>query len=159
MFTQTAEQDLFEATTAQFLTENYPPAHIRALAAPGSSFDDPRWKQGAEFGWTSLLVPESLGGGSISGNGLVDLLSVAFQFGRHAAPGPLLGTNVVAAALARWGSPEQQGGPLAELLDGSATAAWACSPATDGSTGPGLTTASSDDSVGVALTGSVPCVE
>ena len=31
--------------------------------------------------------------------GLVDLTLVAHEFGRHAAPGPLAATNVVAAAL------------------------------------------------------------
>ncbi|ADP82297.1 acyl-CoA dehydrogenase domain-containing protein [Pseudofrankia inefficax] len=73
-------------------------------------------------------MPEGSGGGSISGNGLADLLPVAFQFGRHAAPGPLIGTNVVAAALGRWGSTDRHGAPLSELLDGDATAAWAPVP-------------------------------
>jgi alkylation response protein AidB-like acyl-CoA dehydrogenase len=45
--------------------------------------------------------------------------------GRHAAPGPLLGTNAVAAALGRWGSAEQHAGPLAELVGGGAVGAWA----------------------------------
>ena len=34
-------------------------------------------------------------------HGLVDLTLIAHEFGAHAAPGPLLPTNVVAAALAR----------------------------------------------------------
>ena len=50
-------------------------------------------------GWTSLLVREEHGGGTISGAGLVDLSLVAYEFGRHAAPGPLLATNVVASTL------------------------------------------------------------
>ena len=33
-------------------------------------------------------------------------------------------TNAVAAALGRWGSPEQQAGPLAELVAGDAVGAW-----------------------------------
>ena len=163
MFTQTADQELFEATTARFLETNYPPARVRELADQGSTFDAVLWKQGAEFGWTTLLVPEDLGGGSISGNGLADLLIIAFQFGRHAAPGPLIGTNVVAAALGRWGSKEQQGGPLAELLGGSATAAHV--PLTGGPAGqpagqpagpPVRATVSGDQ---VVLDGRVPCVE
>jgi alkylation response protein AidB-like acyl-CoA dehydrogenase len=54
-----------------------------------------------------------------------DLALVAYQFGLHAAPGPLSGTNVVAAALGRWGTEEQQIGPLGALLRGEAVSAWA----------------------------------
>jgi alkylation response protein AidB-like acyl-CoA dehydrogenase len=149
MFTQTADQELFEATTARFLDEHYPPARVRELAEQDVTFDATLWKRGAEFGWTTLLVPESAGGGSISGNGLADLLLVAFQFGRHAAPGPLFGTNAVAAALARWGSDEQRNGPLAALLDGGATASWAYPP----------TLEAVERGPDVVLNGTLPCVE
>ncbi|MBL7492594.1 acyl-CoA dehydrogenase [Frankia sp. AgB1.9] len=128
MFTQTPDQALLETTTEQYLAATYPAARIRDLSRRESTFDAAEWKQGAELGWTALLVPEGSGGGSISGNGLADLLPVAFQFGRHAAPGPLIGTNVVAAALGRWGSKDRHGEPLSALLDGGATAAWAPAP-------------------------------
>ena len=78
---------------------------------PGST--DAYWRQGAELGWTSLLVAEAHGGGSISGDGLVDLTLVADEFGRHAAPGPLVPTNVVAAALS-----EVDGDRWADVLAG-----------------------------------------
>lgn len=51
------------------------------------------------MGWTSLLVNEEQGGGSVSGRGLVDLALIAYEFGRRAAPGPLVDCNVVASAL------------------------------------------------------------
>ena len=35
------------------------------------------WREAAQLGWTTLLVPEAAGGGSISDNGLADLLIVA----------------------------------------------------------------------------------
>ena len=44
---------------------------------------------------------------------MLDLVLVAYEFGLHAAPGPLGPTNLVAAALGRWGSDEQQSGLLA----------------------------------------------
>ncbi len=47
------------------------------------------WQEGAELGWTSLLVPEEDGGGSVSGHGLLDLVLVAEEMGRRVAPGPL----------------------------------------------------------------------
>jgi alkylation response protein AidB-like acyl-CoA dehydrogenase len=136
VFTQTKEQELLESGTARFLEAHYPSARIRELADQDSPFDAALWKLGAGIGWTALLVPESAGGGSVSGNGLADLLPIAFQFGRYAAPGPLIGTNLVAAALARWGSPEQRAGTLAQLLDGGSTAAWAAPGGPGGSGGP-----------------------
>ena len=125
MFAETEEQEQFERASMRFLETHYPMARVRALAAEASTFEPERWREAARLGWTTLLVPEAAGGGSISGNGLADLLIVASGFGRHAAPGPLLGTNVVAAALGRWGSPPQQAGPLAELVAGDAVGAWA----------------------------------
>ena len=125
MFAETEDQELFERATARFLEAHFPIARVRALAAEPSTFEADTWREAAQLGWTTLLVPEAAGGGSISDNGLADLLIVAAGFGRHAAPGPLLGTNAVAAALGRWGSPEQQAGPLAELVAGDAVGAWA----------------------------------
>ena len=97
--------------------------------------------------------PEQLGGGSISGNGLLDLLIVAYHFGRHAAPGPLLVTNVVALALARWGNPQQRTGPLAALLAGDACAAWA------GPADLGVRASADASGDGVVLDGTLACVE
>ena len=125
MFAETEDQELFERATARFLETHFPMSTVRELASESSTFAPARWREAAELGWTTLLVPEQAGGGSISGNGLADLLIVAAAFGRHAAPGPLLGTNAVSAALGRWGTPEQHDGPLAELLSGDAVAAWA----------------------------------
>ncbi len=150
MFPLSEDQQLFEATTAQFLAAHYGSERIREMRyAPG--FEPAIWKRGAELGWTSLLVPETGGGGSISGNGLLDLLIVAHHFGRHAAPGPLFGSNVVALALGRWGSIEQREGPLADLLSGAAIAAWA------GLTGGAVHAALAGEHV--VLNGAVACVD
>jgi len=125
VFAQSADQRLFEQATADFLDKHYPLGHGRVLAGQESASEPGRWREAAALGWTTLLVPEQAGGGSISGNGLADLLIVASAFGQRAAPGPLSGTNLVAAALGRWGSPQQRQGPLAELLAGDAAGAWA----------------------------------
>jgi alkylation response protein AidB-like acyl-CoA dehydrogenase len=127
MFARSEDQRLFESTTARFLDAECPLESLRDMAALPPGYDDAFWQRGAELGWTSLLVPADLGGGSVSEQGVKDLALVAYQFGLHAAPGPLLGSNVLAAALARWGSAEQQAGPLSELLNGYATGAWAFS--------------------------------
>ena len=125
MFAESPDQRLFEQVTASFLDAHYPIGRARELAAEKTTFEPGRWREAAALGWTTLLVPEQAGGGSISGNGLADLLIVVAQFGRLAAPGPLFGTNITAAALGEWGSPDQQAGPLAELITGDAAAAWA----------------------------------
>jgi alkylation response protein AidB-like acyl-CoA dehydrogenase len=125
MFTRSDDQQLFEETTRRFLEIECPLDKVRELSVTPSGYEPAFWQKGAELGWTSLVVPEEAGGGSVSDQGVRDLALVAFQFGQHAAPGPLLGSNVVAAALGRWGNDAQQAGPLAELLRGEAVGAWA----------------------------------
>jgi alkylation response protein AidB-like acyl-CoA dehydrogenase len=115
------DQEFFRETTAKFLKAQAPVAAVRALRHDEAGFTPEYWRQGAELGWTSLLVSEEHGGGSISGTGLVDLTVVAHELGRAAAPGPLVPTNVVAAALSAAGSHEDV---LAGLLDGSVIATW-----------------------------------
>jgi len=108
-----SDQEFFRDTTARFLKELVPVGEVRRLRDEPAGFDADYWRRGADLGWTSLLVGEEHGGGSISGQGLVDLTLVAHEFGRHAAPGPLVTTNVVAAALS-----DESGGDHAELLAG-----------------------------------------
>ncbi len=118
------DQEFFRETTNRFLNEQVPPDAVRALRHDGRGFDPSYWRRGAELGWTSLLVSEEHGGGSISGQGLVDLSLVADAFGSHAAPGPLTTTNVVAAALSAHGAAPDV---LASLLSGEGIASW-CAP-------------------------------
>ncbi|HXY28198.1 MAG TPA: acyl-CoA dehydrogenase family protein, partial [Acidimicrobiales bacterium] len=118
------DQEFFRQTTERFLSEQVPPDALRALRDDPAGFDAAYWRQGAELGWTSLLVDEEHGGGTISGAGLEDLSLVAYEFGRHAAPGPLVSTNVVAAALNGSDTgPEVLGG----LVSGQQVATW-CAP-------------------------------
>ncbi len=119
----TSDQEFFRDTTAKFLTEHAAPVELRRLRDEPDGFDARYWQQGAELGWTSLLVAEEHGGGSISGDGLGDLALVADEFGRHAAPGPLVPTNVVAGALSDLGA-DRHAALLAGLLDGTSIASW-----------------------------------
>src|ERR1700691_4310709 len=118
------DQEFFRDTTARFLAEQVPADTVRGLRDDPAGFDPAYWRRGAELGWTSFLVDEAHGGGTISGAGLVDLSLVAYAFGRHAAPGPLLPTNIVATALS---AHDVHGDLLAGLLAGEAVAAW-CAP-------------------------------
>lgn len=118
------DQQFFRETTDRFLTEQTPPDTLRQLRNDPAGFDPGYWRRGAELGWTSLLVSEEHGGGSISDDGLVDAGLVAYEFGRHAAPGPLAVTNVVAATLSAYGAAPDV---LAGLLSGESIATW-CAP-------------------------------
>jgi alkylation response protein AidB-like acyl-CoA dehydrogenase len=118
------DQQFFRETTDRFLSEQAPPDTLRQLRDDPAGFDPTYWRRGAELGWTSLLVSEEHGGGTISDSGLADAALVAYEFGRHAAPGPLAVVNVVAAALsAHDAAPEV----LAGLLSGEHIATW-CAP-------------------------------
>lgn len=121
-----SDQEFFQKTTARFLEDNASVAELRRRREDPEGFKERYWRQGAELGWTSLLVSEEDGGVSISGRGLVDLTLVAYEFGRHAAPGPLAATNVVAGALSAAGAGDHKA-LIAGLLDGSALVAWCSS--------------------------------
>jgi len=118
-----SDQEFFQETTGRFLDEHVPVGELRRLRDDPGGFGRDYWTRGADLGWTSLLVGEADGGGSISGSGLVDLTLIAHEFGRRAAPGPLTATNVVAAALGEAGGPAHAE-VLAGLLNGTEIATW-----------------------------------
>jgi alkylation response protein AidB-like acyl-CoA dehydrogenase len=122
--TLTDDQEFFRDTTRKFLESECPLTKVRQLAATADGFEREYWRRGAELGWASLLVPEELGGGTISGRGVVDLTLVADAFGRFVSPGPLLPANVVAAALVRAGTIEQQQETLPAVMAGEVVAGW-----------------------------------
>jgi alkylation response protein AidB-like acyl-CoA dehydrogenase len=117
-----SDQELFSETTAKLLDELVPVGELRVLRDDPAGFDPGYWRRGAELGWTSLLVGEDHGGGSIGDHGLVDLSLVAHEFGRHAAPGPLAVTNVVAATLSETGHEHDE--VIGTLLSGESIATW-----------------------------------
>jgi alkylation response protein AidB-like acyl-CoA dehydrogenase len=120
------DQEFFRDTTRKFLGSECPLPKVRTLRAHPAGFEPDYWRQGAELGWVSMVVPEELGGGSVSGEGVRDLALVADAFGSHVAPGPLLPCNVVALALSRSGSSEQRAELLPALVAGELVATWAC---------------------------------
>ncbi len=120
----TSEQEFFVETTGKYLSDRVPPSELRGLRNDPKGFASDYWTQGAELGWTSLLVSEEDGGGSISGRPLSDLALLAFEFGRHAAPGPLVPANIVAGAISRNGMPAQRAERLGGLLSGEVIGTW-----------------------------------
>jgi alkylation response protein AidB-like acyl-CoA dehydrogenase len=123
LVTLSHDQSTLRDTTAKFLDDLMPVETVRALRDDPIGYAEKYWKQGAELGWTSLLVSEDHGGGTVSGAALQDLSLIAHEFGVHAAPGPLVPVNVVATALEASTSPAHHE-ILGELMAGTATAAW-----------------------------------
>jgi alkylation response protein AidB-like acyl-CoA dehydrogenase len=121
----TPEQAFFHGTTRQFLDDKVPTSLVRELRSDPAGFGRDFWRQGADLGWTSLLVTEADGGGSVSGQGLVDLTLVAFEFGRYAAPGPLTAANLVTAGVTRSGTAQQKAELLPGLMTGDRIGSWA----------------------------------
>ncbi|WP_085176151.1 acyl-CoA dehydrogenase family protein [Mycolicibacterium iranicum] len=120
-----AEVELFVSTTKAFLDREAPLTRVRELHELGIPFERDWWRRGAELGWAALLVPEQLGGGSVSGDGISELAMIAELFGRSAAPGPLLPVSAVAAALAASSTATAHADILDALVAGTCIGAWA----------------------------------
>lgn len=119
----TPDQRLFRAATADFLDATMPIGAVRALADAGVGFDRDWWRRGAELGWTAMLVPERLGGGTVSGSSMADLVLVAEEMGRTCAPGPLITTSAVLTGLVAAG--DRFADAIGAIVTGDAVAAWA----------------------------------
>ncbi|BBY42930.1 acyl-CoA dehydrogenase family protein [Mycolicibacterium celeriflavum] len=117
---------LFASTTQSFLEKEVPLSRIRELHDAGTAFDPAWWRRAAELGWTSLLVPEELGGGSVSGGvsgGVRDLALVAEIAGKTVAPGPLHPVSTVLAGLTE--APDNHRDTIEALIAGELVATWA----------------------------------
>ncbi|OBF96529.1 acyl-CoA dehydrogenase [Mycobacterium sp. 852014-52450_SCH5900713] len=121
------EKTLFTSTTQAFLEKEAPLRRVRELHAAGVSFDPAWWRRAAELGWTGLLVPEELGGGSVSDSGLADLAMVAEQLGKTVAPGPLYPVSVVLTALVEYADRQSHADTIEALMSGESVASWAVS--------------------------------
>lgn len=119
------DQQLFRDTCRRALEQYAPMSRVRELIDDPVGFDRSAWSKGGELGWYATLVPEEHGGGSVSGDGLVDLCIVAEELGHYLHPGPFLATNIVAFALAESGSKELCEEHLPGLVSGETIGTWA----------------------------------
>jgi len=129
------DQELLRATTRRFLAEHQSLADVRLSVEEPDVFDPAVWRQGAELGWTAMLIPPECEGGSVTAQPLVDLVVLGEELGRTLNPGPFVPCNVVAGAIARFGTPAQVEQYLPGLARGEVTAAWCLSG--DGTPEPG----------------------
>jgi alkylation response protein AidB-like acyl-CoA dehydrogenase len=119
------ERLLFASTAQAFLEKEASLSRVRELHAAGISFEADWWQRAAELGWAGLLVPEDLGGGSVSGDGMADLALIAEQIGKTIAPGPLHPVSTVLAGLVDAEDAERHSDTIEALVSGELVASWA----------------------------------
>ncbi len=120
-----SERTLFASAAQAFLAKEASLARVRELHAAGTSFERDWWRRAAELGWASMLVPEELGGGSVSGDGVADLALVAEQMGHTVAPGPFHPVNIVLAGLTDADNAASHAETIEALVGGELIASWA----------------------------------
>ncbi|OBF97482.1 acyl-CoA dehydrogenase family protein [Mycolicibacter sinensis] len=120
-----SETALFVDTARAFLDKHAALTAQRELHAQGRAYDPQWWTQAAELGWAGLLVPEELGGGSVSESGLHDLTAIAEAMGRTVAPGPLYPVSTVLAGLVDADNRAEHAAAIAALVSGEQVATWA----------------------------------
>jgi alkylation response protein AidB-like acyl-CoA dehydrogenase len=152
------DQELMRDTTARFIESTCPLPRVRELANEHVGAGPEYWRQGAELGWFAMLVPEEFGGGTVSGNGVVDAAIVSEERGRFLQPGAFVATNVVACALATDGNDEQRAKVLPSIASGDATVTWALA-SSDGDWSPGTGLHASSRGGAFALTGAAGFVQ
>ncbi|OJZ76118.1 hypothetical protein BRW65_01410 [Mycobacterium paraffinicum] len=130
-FELSEEQELFRETTRRFLLSETPLSEIREKWQWAQGFDRRWWSRAAAIGWTSLLVSEDSGGGSLSGLPACDAAIVAEEVGRVVGPGPFLPVSLTAFAIDAYGSADQKADLLPGLLSGDSVATWAFAEAGD----------------------------
>jgi len=116
------EAALLKESAGKFFAEHFPTDKLHRMVAAdpnpermtGCAWDRDLWQQMVELGWTSLAVPESVGG---LGMPLVAVAGLVEELGRAAFPCPLLSTLNATYALAACGTSGEPA--LAEIAAGS----------------------------------------
>ena len=120
------DQKILRSSTRALLQKEYSLDRLRRLADDEPRWDRDGWSRAAALGWGATLVPEELGGGSVSGQGVRDLALLAEELGAGVAPGPFLPVNVVLAGLvAAHGTGPDHSKLIGALAAGESVAAWA----------------------------------
>ncbi|RAY16999.1 acyl-CoA dehydrogenase [Actinomadura craniellae] len=121
-----SDQKLFQTSARGLLDKEYSLDRIRDMRDGEPRWNREWWGKGAELGWAAALVPEELGGGSVSGAGVRDLVLLAEELGAGVAPGPLLPVNVVVAGLVEaHGTGPDHTAEIEALVAGESVASWA----------------------------------
>jgi alkylation response protein AidB-like acyl-CoA dehydrogenase len=121
------DHDVLRQSTRRFLGDRQSLSTLRPKLEDSAIFDRAGWQEAAALGWTSMLIPAGYDGGSITDQPIIDLIVLAEELGRVLHPGPFVPTNVVADAIATWGTELQCRELLAGIARGELLAAWCVS--------------------------------
>ena len=120
----TDEQTMLRDTARQFVNDTAPVSHLRGLRddADATGFAPALWKQFAEMGFTSILIPEDQGG---LGLGHVEAGIVLEEIGRNLTPSPFLATSVGAVTALKAGDAALREAWFPRIASGDAVVALA----------------------------------
>jgi alkylation response protein AidB-like acyl-CoA dehydrogenase len=114
------EQELLRRQARDFLDRECPSQRVRRLMEDELGHDPAMYRRMAELGWTAIPFAERHGG---LGLGLVDLVVVLEEMGRHVVPSPLQSTvGLAGLTLAACGDEGHAARLLPSICDGSAFA-------------------------------------
>ncbi len=119
----TEEQSILQQSAAEFYSSVMPVTAFRQLRESEAVFDAETWSQMVELGWSSIMVPEELGGLEF---GLMGMGILAIEGARTLAKSPLTTSAAVSVAALNFCKPsEQRDALLSALAAGEKMAAFA----------------------------------
>ncbi len=122
-------QRLIRSTASELLAVESSPSYVREMAEDERGFTGSFWQEIAGLGWLGLIVPEEHGG---SGMSMIDVSALLAEWGAALAPGPLVESAVVSAAVIRqFGDASQKQAWLGAIAEGDLIAVPALPNATD----------------------------
>ena len=154
----TEDQRALLDVSARFMNETCPLDLLRQPERLDDDFRRAYRKQAADLGWFAMLVSEDAGGGSLSGNGMLDAALIAYTRGSQLQPGPFVGANVVAHTIAVAGSDDLRARVLPDVIGGEASASWAVAATNDRALDGGVTATTEPDG-GLRLNGAKTAVQ
>ena len=114
-----AELDALRNSIRRVLTEHASRERVQRFVKSGELYDKELWGEATRLGWLALPVPEDDGGLGLGMSGAALLYE---ELGRSLAPVPVLGTLLVAEAIASAGTAAQKAAWLPDLVSGAAPA-------------------------------------
>jgi alkylation response protein AidB-like acyl-CoA dehydrogenase len=106
----------------QFAADRCTSARLRACRERAPDFDAEVWREMAELGWLSLLVPEVDGG---LGSGLGEMGQLVYEWGAGGGPEPLVATGVLALSFLAASDGPARDALLARAMEANAVPALA----------------------------------
>ncbi|MCH7945917.1 MAG: acyl-CoA/acyl-ACP dehydrogenase, partial [Armatimonadetes bacterium] len=144
------EQELLKNSAREFLENECPEEHVRAMEEDERGYSAELWKKMADLGWHGLAIPEEYGGAGFS---YLDLCILVEEVGRALLPGPFIPNASCAGALILGGTDAQKKKYLPGIADGTAIHTYAHTEASGDWSPEGIQLAATADGDGFVLNG------